>query len=160
MVLKESAFLHFHIPCLLNSLRNFYYNSDDYAIYCLAGQYAHTRLLSQLLPHRMNQEPCSSHLAKRVAWLWSTSLILRTPVEIPYPGTHWHSAEHDWCLTQMSILLWQGWTDGDTTRLDTRKRFSTERVVGHRNRLPRELVTAPRLPEFKEHLDDALSPIV
>jgi len=42
-------------------------------------------------------------------------------------------------------------------RWDIRKRFFTERVIGHWNRLLRELVTAPSLSEFKEHLDNALS---
>ncbi|KAK4818856.1 hypothetical protein QYF61_020075 [Mycteria americana] len=42
-------------------------------------------------------------------------------------------------------------------RLDIRKRFFTGGVVGYWNRLPREVVTAPSLPEFKEHLDDAFS---
>ncbi|KAK4823264.1 hypothetical protein QYF61_000231 [Mycteria americana] len=44
--------------------------------------------------------------------------------------------------------------------LGIRKRFLTERVVGHWNRLPREVVMAPSLSEFKEHLDDALSHMV
>ncbi|KFQ10487.1 hypothetical protein N329_11475, partial [Haliaeetus albicilla] len=42
-------------------------------------------------------------------------------------------------------------------RLNIRKRFLIERVVGHWNRLPGEVVTAPSLSEFKEHLDDAFS---
>ncbi|KAK4823970.1 hypothetical protein QYF61_008356 [Mycteria americana] len=42
-------------------------------------------------------------------------------------------------------------------RLHIRKRSFTGRVVGHWNRFPREVVTAPSLSEFKEHLDDALS---
>ncbi|KAK4810960.1 hypothetical protein QYF61_014432 [Mycteria americana] len=45
-------------------------------------------------------------------------------------------------------------------RLDIRKRFFTERVASHWNRLPREVVTATSLSEFKEGLDDALSHMV
>ncbi|KFQ81077.1 hypothetical protein N337_05413, partial [Phoenicopterus ruber ruber] len=44
--------------------------------------------------------------------------------------------------------------------LDIRKRFFTERVVSHWNRLAGEVVTAPSPSEFKEHLDDALSHMV
>jgi len=44
--------------------------------------------------------------------------------------------------------------------LDMRKRSFTERVVGHWSRLPREVVTAPSLPEFKDRLDNALSHMV
>ena len=35
-------------------------------------------------------------------------------------------------------------------RLDIRKRFFTQRMVGHWNSLSRELVTAPSLTEFKK----------
>lgn len=45
-------------------------------------------------------------------------------------------------------------------RSDIRKRFFTERVVCHWNRLLREVVTAPSLSEFKEHLDDTVNHIV
>jgi len=45
-------------------------------------------------------------------------------------------------------------------KLDVTKRFFTERVVGHWNRLPKEVVTAPVLSDFKEHLDDTLSHMV
>jgi len=43
--------------------------------------------------------------------------------------------------------------------LDVRERFFTKRVIGHWSRLPRKVVMVPRLSEFKEHLDDALSVI-
>ena len=45
-------------------------------------------------------------------------------------------------------------------RLAIRKRSFTKRVVGHWNRLPREVVTAPSLLEFKRRLDCALSHMV
>jgi len=45
-------------------------------------------------------------------------------------------------------------------RLDIGKRFLTGRVVDHRNWLPREMLTASSLSEFKEHLDRALSHVV
>ena len=45
-------------------------------------------------------------------------------------------------------------------RLDIRKKFFTQRVVTHWNRLPMEVVDAPSLEAFKARLDVALGSLV
>ncbi|KFV04226.1 hypothetical protein N340_11449, partial [Tauraco erythrolophus] len=45
-------------------------------------------------------------------------------------------------------------------RTDIRKKFFTQRVVRHWNRLPREVVDAPSLAVFKARLDEALGNLV
>ena len=45
-------------------------------------------------------------------------------------------------------------------RLDIRRKFFTQRVVMHWNRLPKEVVDAPSLEVFKARLDVALGSLV
>ena len=45
-------------------------------------------------------------------------------------------------------------------RLDVRRKFFTERMVTHWNRLPKEVVDAPSLEAFKARLDVALGSLV
>jgi len=45
-------------------------------------------------------------------------------------------------------------------RLDIRRKFFTERVVMHWNRLPKDVVDAPFLEAFKARLDLALGSLV
>ena len=44
--------------------------------------------------------------------------------------------------------------------LDIRRKLFTQRVVGHWNRLPKEVVDAPSLDPFKARLDVALGSLV
>ena len=45
-------------------------------------------------------------------------------------------------------------------RLDIRRKFFTQRMVTHWNRLPKEVVDAPSLEAFKARLDVALGSLV
>ena len=45
-------------------------------------------------------------------------------------------------------------------RLDIRKKFFTQRVMTHWNRLPKEAVNAPSLEAFKARLDVALGSLI
>ena len=59
----------------------------------------------------------------------------------------------------------QEWEPGEQLRqgrfrLDMRRKFFTQRVVMHWNRLPKEVVDAPTLEAFKARLVAALSSLV
>lgn len=45
-------------------------------------------------------------------------------------------------------------------RLDIKRRFFTEKAVGHWKRVPREMVAAPSPSEFQEDLEDAFGHMV
>ena len=45
-------------------------------------------------------------------------------------------------------------------RLDIKRKFFTQRVVAHWNRLPKEVVDAPSLEAFKARLDVSLGSLV
>ena len=62
----------------------------------------------------------------------------------------------DSCRTRRNGLkLRQGWF-----RLDIRRKFFTQRVVTHWNRLPKEVVDAPSMKAFKARLDVALGSLL
>ena len=50
--------------------------------------------------------------------------------------------------------------DGGGVRLDTGRKFFTQRVVKHWNRLPKEVMDTPSLEAFKARLDVALGGLV
>ncbi|KFZ47070.1 hypothetical protein N321_06439, partial [Antrostomus carolinensis] len=45
-------------------------------------------------------------------------------------------------------------------RLDIKRKFFTQRVVRHCNKLPREAIDAPSLEAFKARLDGALGSLI
>ena len=57
-------------------------------------------------------------------------------------------------------LSWKERKERGGFRLDIRRKFFTQRVVMHWNRLPKEVIDAPSLEAFKARLDVALGSLV
>ena len=57
-------------------------------------------------------------------------------------------------------MIGQGGMAQGRFTLDIRKKFLTQRVVTHWNRLPKEAVDAPSMEAFKARLDVALGRLV
>ena len=62
-------------------------------------------------------------------------------------------------ITEATLLAGRVWEDAART-LDIRKNFFTERVVEHRNRLPRAVVESSSLEGLKKCIDTALWDVV
>ena len=74
-----------------------------------------------------------------------------------------YKQEREWLFTRVNIDR----TRGNDFKLrqgrfrsDIRRKFFTQRVVTHWNRLPKEAVDAPSLQAFKARLDVALGSLV
>ena len=90
-------------------------------------------------------------------WLWGDLIAVFQYLNRAY------EQEGEWLFTRV---------DSDRTRgngfklrqgrfkLDTRRRFFTQRVVTHWNRLPKEVVDDPSLEAFKARLEVALGSLV
>jgi len=83
-------------------------------------------------------------------------------------GAYKQEGERLFTRVYSTLVLYKGtWTRGKGCqlrqgrfRLDIRKKFFTQRVVTHWNRLPKEVVDTPSLEAFQARLDVALGSLV
>ena len=101
-------------------------------------------ILQEVLPLTFSGTSSCDHLT-----------LLCQPPEHSYSPNNWFTRVDSDRTRGNSFKLWQ-----ESFRLDIRRKFFTQRVMTHWNRLPKEVVDAPSLEAFKARLDVALGSLV
>jgi len=152
-------------------LNSIYYSCFNFSL-CMLILFWNSLFLLLQLDHKHTSKASWLHLMflvwiSPISWMMWTGLFFTLNC-----AGGWAPEEHLMPLTSFSytqpvccvIVIGQGENDFKLRqgrfRLDIRRRFFTQRVVTHSNRLPKEVVDAPSLEAFKARLYVALGSLV